>query len=242
MSVRLNKFLALCGVSSRRGAEELIEEGRVRVNGTVVTELGIKVDPARDTVKVGNRVIRPQQFGVLLFHKPKNVVSTLSDPEKRPCIGDYLGKNAEGYFPVGRLDFESTGLVILTNDGDMADRLLHPRYGFDRNYEVRVAGVVGEKTLRRLNRGVRLSDGPIRADVTVQKLQPDSTWLKVSLSSGKKRIIRRLMEHVHHPVLKLHRVSHGPFHLGKVRRGEMLSLPEDKYKSLRERVFNGSGK
>ncbi|MCI5064657.1 rRNA pseudouridine synthase [bacterium] len=237
-TVRLNRYLAQCGVASRRGSEELIEEGRVRVNGTVVSELGTKVDPAKDTVKVGRRVIRPQKHGLLLFHKPKNIVSTLSDPEKRKCLAHYLGKNEEGYFPVGRLDFESTGLVILTNDGDLANRLLHPRYGWERVYEVRVSGVVSEKTVRRLRRGVRLKDGPIRAEVSIMKTQQDATWLKVSLSSGKKRIIRRLMEHVHHPVLKLHRVSHGPFHLGKVRRGEMVALSEERYGQLREVVFS----
>lgn len=237
MSVRLNRYIAQCGISSRRGADELIQEGRVRVNGTVVHELGTQVNPHKDTVKVGRRVIRPQTNEVYLFHKPKNVVTTLSDPEKRPCIGDYLGRNEAGLFPVGRLDFESTGLVILTNDGDLANRLLHPRYEWERTYEVRVSGVVEDKTLRRLERGVRLKDGIARAHVEVQKKQSDSTWLRVTLASGKNRIIRRMFEHIHHPVLKLHRIAHGPFHLGKVRRGEVLKLPLEKYISLREQVF-----
>lgn len=238
MTIRLNRYLAQCGVCSRRAADELIEEGRVRVNGTVVSSLGTKIDPNSDVVKVGNRVIRSAKPGVILFHKPKNLISTLSDPEKRPCIGDYLGKNREGFVPVGRLDFESTGLVVLTNDGDLADRLLHPRYELDRVYEVRVSGVVSEKTLRRLQRGVHLEDGVVRAEVSIKQTQADATWLKVIIRSGKKRVIRRLMEHVHHPVLKLHRVSHGPFHLGKLRRGEMMALPEEKYQALRAIVFS----
>ncbi|NBW39759.1 rRNA pseudouridine synthase [bacterium] len=237
MTIRLNRYLAQCGVCSRRAADELISEGRVRVNGTVVEALGTKVNPVTDTVKVGNRVVRSAHPGVILFHKPKNVISTLSDPEKRPCIGDYLGKKREGFVPVGRLDFESTGLIILTNDGDLADRLLHPRYGIDRVYEARVAGVVTEKTLRRLQRGVHLEDGRIQAEVSIKETQVDATWLRIVIRSGKKRIIRRMMDHVHHPVLKLHRVSHGPFHLGKLKRGEMMAVPEEKYQTLRAAVF-----
>ena len=239
MSVRINRYIAQCGICSRRAADELIAEGKVKVNGTVIEALGTKVDPFTDTVKVGRRVIHPQSTELYLFNKPKNVISTMSDPEKRRCIGDYIGRNDEGLFPVGRLDFESTGLVLVTNDGDLANRLLHPRYEFERTYDVRVSGVIDDKTVRRLERGVRLKDGTAKAKVRVIKRQADASWLKVTLSSGKKRIIRRMMEFVRHPVLKLHRVAHGPFHVGKVRRGEFLQLPKEKYLKLREKVMQG---
>lgn len=234
---RLNRYLARCGVSSRRGADELIDEGRVKVNGRTVTEHGVKIDPAKDSVQVGKRKIYPQAAGVILFHKPKNVISSLSDPERRPCVADFLSRKEEGYFPVGRLDFDSTGLLILTNDGDLADRLLHPRYQIPREYEVRVAGLVSEKILRRITRGVRLSDGIVKGEAKVLRTLSDATWLRITLSSGRNRVIRRLMEHLRHPVSKLHRVSHGPFKLGNVKRGELHRLSDDHYSRLRGEVF-----
>lgn len=238
---RLNKYLAQCGVASRRGADELILEGRVRVNGRVVTELGMKVDPTRDLVQVGQRKIRPKAPGIVLFHKPRHVVSTLADPEGRECIAHYLGRKEQGYFPVGRLDFESTGLIILTNDGELADRLLHPKYQTEREYEVRVGGIVSEKVLRRLNRGVRLEDGVVKAEAQIVRTLEDSTWLKIRLTSGRNQVIRRVMKHLRHPVSKLHRISHGPLRLGKLKRGELSHLGEEEYQRIRKKVL-GQGK
>lgn len=236
--VRLQKFIAECGVCSRRAAEVLITAGKVRVNGKVITELGTKVDPDHDQVYVRNKIVRPAPKGIVLFHKPKHVVSTLEDPQGRPSIKDYLTKHYKSYFPVGRLDFESTGLVILTNDGELADRLLHPRYGLERIYEARVAGTVAPRTLAKLSRGILLEDGMARAEAEIINTSDDSTWLKIRVHEGRNRLIRRIMEKVHHPVSKLKRVSHGPFNLHKLKPGEMRKLTEREYAYFQRKVMS----
>ena len=228
-------------MSSRRGADELISEGRVKVNNRIVEKLGTVIDDVKDQVKVGRRVIRKKASGLKLFHKPKNVITSLSDPEGRPCVADFLKRQDEGYVPVGRLDFDSTGLVVLTNDGELASRLMHPKYGFEKRYRVRVSGIVTEKILRRIRRGVRLSDGIVRGEVDIEKTLSDSTWLFISLTSGRNRIIRRLMKHLRHPVSKLHRLSHGPFTLGKIKVGEVANLPQERYEQFRERIMAQEG-
>ena len=235
--VRLQKYLSECGVASRRAAETLIVEGKVKINEQIVTALGTTIDPVRDSVRVRNKIVRPAEKGVLLFHKPKEVVSTLSDPEGRKCIAHYLTKHYKSYFPVGRLDWESTGLVILTNDGELAERLLHPRYGYERVYEVRVSGQMKEKEFRRIEKGVYLDDGIARAKVQFISSDHDSTWVKLTITEGRNRIIRRLMKQIHHPVLKLKRIAHGPLLLGKLQPGEMKSLSQDEYEKLKKRVL-----
>jgi 23S rRNA pseudouridine2605 synthase len=153
IEVRLQKFLAECGVGSRRKMEQFIKEGRVRVNGQVVTELGRKIDPSVDQVEVNRRPVRPAPKGVLLLNKPRGVVSTLSDPEGRRTVSEFVTKHYASYFPVGRLDWDSTGLMVLTNDGEMAERLMHPRFGFERVYEARVEGSVPQAALDKLRKG-----------------------------------------------------------------------------------------
>jgi len=235
--MRLQKYLSECGVASRRAAESLIQEGKVKVNGVLVTQLGTQVDPSRDKVQVRDRIVKPAEKGVILFNKPKEVVSTMSDPQGRRCLADFLTKPYRSYFPVGRLDWESTGLVVLTNDGELAERLLHPRYGFERKYKVRVSGKVQEKEIRRIERGINLKDGPARADVNFVKTEGDSTWLELCLTEGRNRIVRRMMEHLHHPVLKLQRVSHGPFKIGKLKPGQIRKLTETDYRAARAKVL-----
>lgn len=235
--VRLQKFLSECGVASRRAAETLIVEGKVRVNERVITELGTSVDPKRDIIRVRNKIVRPAEKGVLLFHKPKEVISTLSDPEGRRCLANYLTKHYKSYFPVGRLDWESTGLVILTNDGDLAERLLHPRYGFERVYEVRVAGQMKDKEFKKIEKGVYLDDGIAKAKAQFISQDHDSTWIRLTITEGRNRIIRRLMKQIHHPVLKLKRIAHGPLLLGKLQPGDMKSLSQDEYEKLKKKVF-----
>ena len=137
--VRLNKFLADCGVASRRKADEMILQGRVQINGSLAHEAGIKIDPDRDQILVNRKPVRPQPKGMAIFHKPRGVVTTMSDPEGRPSVADYLGKRYRGYYPAGRLDWDSSGLVILTNDGDLAECLMHPRFGTIRVYQVKVS-------------------------------------------------------------------------------------------------------
>ena len=150
--VRLQKFLAECGVGSRRKMEQFITEGRVCVNGKVVNQLGAKVDPEIDRVEVNRRVVRAAPKGIMLLNKPRGVISTLSDPEGRPTVADFLTKHYTSFFPVGRLDWDSTGLMILTNDGEIAERLMHPRFGFERVYQARVEGSVNKELLEKMAR------------------------------------------------------------------------------------------
>lgn len=236
--IRLQKFLSECGVASRRHAEELIVEGKVEVNNRVVTELGTKVDPVHDQIRVSRRIVKPAQRGIILLNKPRGVVSTLSDPEGRPTVADFLTKHFRSYFPVGRLDWDSTGLIILTNDGEMAERLMHPRYGFERTYHVRVEGIPNANALRKLEEGVRLHDGMARAKVQFLRNDDDSAWLEITLSEGRNRIVRRMMDKIRHPVMKLKRIAYGPFKLGSMEVGSIRKLSEREYRQYRERVFN----
>lgn len=235
--VRLQKYLAQCGVAARRAAELLIAEGRVRVNGDVVTVQGSTVLPGVDRVSVDGKQIREEHRGVMLLHKPTGVVSTKKDPHGRPSLERYLTAHYRSYFPVGRLDYESSGLVILTNDGELADRLLHPRYGAERKYEVEVEGAVTQATLRSLQHGVKLDDGPVRPKVSLLEGLEGRTKLLVSISEGRNRVVRRLMEAVGHPVLTLLRVMHGPIRLGRLRPGEVRRLTEREYYTLRRQVL-----
>jgi len=237
--VRLQKFIAECGVASRRKAEELIAAGKVMVNGQVVKELGKKIDPARDRVQVRGKPLHLPERGVLLLHKPRHVVATMSDPEGRPTVADFLTHKYKSYFPVGRLDFESTGLLVMTNDGELAERLLHPRYGFERVYHVKVRGSVAEKTTRRLEKGVTLEDGPVSAVVKILETLDNSTWLEVKVAEGRNRVVRRMMDAVRHPVVKLQRVSYGPFRLGRLGPGEIRKLTDKEYQGARDAVLKG---
>lgn len=236
--MRLQRFLASCGVASRRASEDLIRAGRVSVNGVPVSVLGASIDPAADEVQVDGNPVSPGRRGVALLHKPKNVVTTLNDPQGRPSIADYLGEKLSGYVPVGRLDFESTGLVILTNDGELADRLMHPRYGWKRVYEVTVEGTVAPATLARMRRGVVLEDGEVQADARVLGTTERGSRLRVSVGIGRNRIVRRMLAHLGHPVLTLHRVQHGPLELRDIPPGRIRELTPDECERLRHTVFD----
>lgn len=235
--MRLQKYLSECGVASRRHSEELITEGKVEVNNKVVTELGTKIDPFHDQVRVSRRIIKPPPRGIILLNKPRGVVSTLSDPEGRPTVADYMTKHYRSYYPVGRLDWDSTGLMIMTNDGEMAERLMHPRYGFERTYHVRVEGIASEVVLQKMEAGVRLEDGIIKARAKFLSRDQDSCWLEITVSEGRNRIVRRLMDKLRHPVMKLQRVSYGPFKLGNLQVGSIRKLTEKEYRFYRERVM-----
>lgn len=235
--VRLQKYLAECGIASRRKAEELIREGKVRVNGEVVTEMGTKITPGKDTVKVGSRAVNLSARGALIFYKPRGVVSTLSDPEGRPCVADYMTRKYRGYYPVGRLDYDSSGLIVLTNDGELAERLMHPRYGFSRIYHVRVEGDPSEAVLRKVEKGVKLRDGMARADVKYLRGDEGSAWLEVTVTEGRNRLVRRIFDEVGHSVIKLRRIQHGPFKLGKLQPGDVRPLTEEEFRKVRRAAF-----
>jgi 23S rRNA pseudouridine2605 synthase len=235
--VRLQKFLAECGVGSRRKMEQFITEGRVRVNGQVVTELGRKIDPENDKVEVNRRAVHAAPKGIMLLNKPRGVVSTLSDPEGRRSVAHFLTKHYSSYFPVGRLDWDSTGLMVLTNDGEVAERLMHPRYGFERVYHARVEGSVSLEVLQKLERGIRLSDGVVKASASILKNDENSTWVEVRIHEGRNRVVRRLFDKLGHPVMKLKRIVYGPFKLGRLQVGQVRVLNRSEYEEARSKVL-----
>lgn len=233
---RLQKILSQAGIASRRASEQLMLEGRVTVNGGVVTELGTKADPARDDIRVdGRRVKVVEHHRYILLNKPRGYVTTRSDPQRRPTVLDLVGAR-EYVYPVGRLDFDSEGLILLTNDGDLAARLTHPRHGLARVYEARVLGVPDERDVQRLSRGVVI-DGGRTAPATV-KLLPvrrgagDATLL-VTLREGRNRQVRKMCEAIGHPVTHLKRVAIGPIRDPRLKPGEWRELKEEEVKRLK---------
>jgi 23S rRNA pseudouridine2605 synthase len=224
---RIQKILSVAGVCSRREAEELILEGRVKVNGRTVTELGEKADPDSDVIKVGNRIIRqaaPKKT-YLLLNKPKGCVSTLKDPQGRRTVIDLLGRVGGRVYPVGRLDYDSEGVLILTNDGEFANAIMHPSRETPKTYEVKVRGVMTDGELKKLASGVRLEDGMTApAKVRKMKLVDANSWIEITIHEGRNRQVRRMCEALGHPVLKLRRTKVGPVGLAGVPAGTYREL------------------
>ncbi len=190
-----------------------------------MTDPGTRADPLRDSVTVDGRAARPARLRYILFHKPVGIVSTMADPEGRPCVGDMLRAHRARVFPVGRLDYESSGLMLLTNDGELAERLSHPRFGVSRVYRVKVKGHPPSAALERLARGLRLADGPTApADVVVESLLENKARVQITLTEGRQRQVRRMFEAIGHPVDRLSRVAIGPLRLGSLPVGEMREL------------------
>jgi 23S rRNA pseudouridine2605 synthase len=231
--VRLQKVLAAAGVASRRACEIMISEGRVEVNGRLVVEQGTRVDPDRDVIRVdGSRIPPPRRHQYLVLNKPRGVVSTLADPEGRRTLADFL-PGRERLFHVGRLDTDSEGLLILTNDGEFAHRLAHPSYEVPKTYLAEVAGVVNQATLRRLRGGISLDDGPVRpTGVTLVSTGTDRSLIKITLHEGRNHIVRRTMEAVGHPVRRLSRTGIGPVRLGNLKVGQLRDLTQDELGGL----------
>lgn len=233
--IRLQKFLANAGIASRRKAEELIAAGRVSVNGRVVTELGTKVDPAADAIVVDGKKVESAEPVWIALHKPRGYVSTRDDPQKRPTIYELLPKSLHSLFYVGRLDVDSEGLMLLTNVGDQAHRLLHPSFEVSRIYEVLVDGDVTAETIQRLSRGVELEDGMARAEsVKLSSHRKEGqSRLRLLLREGRKREVRRLMRAVGHEVRRLRRVSYGPIQLGDLPPGKWRRLTASELEDLK---------
>jgi 23S rRNA pseudouridine2605 synthase len=240
MSVRLQKILSQAGIASRRAAEELIRQGRVSVNGRTVTALGTKADPARDEIRVDDRRIKMvERLRYLLLHKPRGYVTTRSDPQGRRTVMELLKGVRELVYPVGRLDYDSEGLLLMTNDGDLAAKLTHPRHEVDKAYEVRVAGTPDERALDRLARGVPL-DGRRTAPASVKVLgdrksrsRSPHTVLLITIHEGRNRQVRRMLEAVGHPVQQLRRVAIGPLSIEGLRVGAFRDLEEEELRRLR---------
>lgn len=232
--VRLQKYLSRAGVASRRKSEELMRQGRVRVNGSVVTAMGTRVDPGRDRVEVnGERVeIPPARW--ILFHKPRGCLTTRKDPRGRITVYDLLPDDFRALRYVGRLDRQTEGLLLLTNQGDLVHGLTHPSSEVEREYRAWVTGRPSPETVDRLSRGVELEDGPARAErVGVLRAKEGRALVGLVLREGRKREVRRLLRAVGHPVRRLKRVRFGPLGLGDLPRGEWRDLEPDEVESLR---------
>lgn len=232
--VRLQKVLAKAGVASRRAAEELIAEGRVSVDGAVVTEFGRRVDPATAVIHVdGVRVVVREDLVYLALNKPPGVHTTMTDERGRPCVGDYVRDRDERLFHVGRLDAETEGLLLLTNDGDLAHRLMHPSFLVLKTYLAEVAGSVPRNLGKRLREGIELDDGPVAVDsFRVVDSAGGRTMVEVVLHEGRKHIVRRLLAEVGHPVQRLVRTRIGDVHLGSQRSGSLRALTRAEIGSL----------
>jgi len=227
--VRLQKLLAQSGVASRRKCEELMLAGSVEVDGEVVTRLGTKVDPTRAVIRVDGRRLPPVSAHVyLVLNKPRGVVSTMSDPEGRRTLSDFVADRPERLFHVGRLDTDTAGLILLTNDGDFAQRVAHPSYELEKTYVAEVDGVASRATVRRLLAGVELDDGPVQVGAAkVVSTQGDRSLVELRIHEGRNRIVRRLLEQVGHPVRRLTRTAIGPVQLTGLRAGELRELTLD---------------
>jgi pseudouridine synthase len=226
--MRLQKFLSQAGIASRRGAEDLIRAGRVAINEVPVTELGTRVDPDRDRVSVDGRNVRPRALEWLALHKPRGYVSTRHDPQGRRTIYDLVPPDAGRLFYVGRLDVDSEGLILLTNDGDTAHRMLHPSFEVERVYEADVSGDPDETAIGRLRAGIMLDDGFARVRAA-ERVGP--ARVRLTLTEGRKREVRRLLAAVGYPVRRLVRVRYGPVQLGALPPGQWRRLRPDEIPS-----------
>jgi 23S rRNA pseudouridine2605 synthase len=231
---RLQKVLATAGLGSRRACEVLISEGRVEVNGEVVTEQGRRVDPETDVIRVdGSRIPPPRRHRYLVLNKPRGVVSTMDDPEGRRTLADLVPDRHGRLFHVGRLDTDTEGLIILTNDGNFAHRLAHPSFEVPKTYLAEVNGVVGRDVLARLRSGITLEDGPVRpVAVKLVSTTGDRSLVKITLQEGRNHVVRRTMEAVGHPVRRLSRTGIGPVRLGTLKTGEFRELTRDELGGL----------
>ncbi len=233
MEQRLQKILAEAGIASRRGSERLIREGQVRVNGEVVTRLGSLADPERDRIEVGGRPLAPPQAKrYVLFHKPPGYLTSRVDVRGRPLVFDLLPAELRHLAPVGRLDMGTEGLLLLTNDGEVAYHLAHPRYEVPRVYEAEVEGEVSADALGRLRRGVLLEDGPARPK-EVERLRKPGSWLRITMTEGRYREVRRLCQAVGHRVLRLRRVQFGSLRLQGLGAGRWRALTPREVKLLK---------
>ncbi|KQO39175.1 MULTISPECIES: pseudouridine synthase [unclassified Aeromicrobium] len=236
--VRLQKVLAQAGVGSRRRCEELMATGRVEVNGEVVTQMGVRVDPLADVVRVdGRRIPPPSDHVYLVLNKPRGVVSSMADEQGRRDLTEFVAGREERLFHVGRLDTDTSGLLLLTNDGDLAHRLAHPSFEITKTYVALVEGAVGDSVGRRLRAGVDLDDGAASVDRFVVKDRGRGRSLvELDLHMGRNRIVRRLLDAVGHPVVELTRTSFGPVRLGGLAVGRSRELSREELGDLFDSV------
>jgi len=228
MEKRIHKILSEMGIASRRKAEDIIKEGRVTVSGRVAT-IGMKVDPAREHIKLDGKLLTKSEPRVyMMFHKPRNVVTSLHDPQGRPTVKDFLKGVKYRVFPVGRLDFDSEGMLFITNDGDFAHAVLHPSKKISKTYLVKVKGVLEEEEITKLRKGIKLKK-MMTAPAMVKKTRKteQNSWLEITIHEGKKRQIRRMLDIIGHPVLKLKRVRIDGIELGGLEPGALRYLTSE---------------
>lgn len=239
--IRLNKYLSNCGVASRRKADELIDSGTVKVNGKTVYELGVRIDPLKDQVTLKGKILKVDQQKVyLMFHKPKNVLTSMDDPEGRPTVAQYFRQLPFRLFPVGRLDWETEGLILLTNDGEFAQKVMHPRHEIPKTYLAKLSGKPSDEQLRRLLQGVSIIGGKVRA-LEVKRLRGKGShlydWVRIVIGEGKNRQVRRMFEKIGFDVKKLQRIAIGQLKLGNLKRGQHTLLgPEELRKIFAHKV------
>ncbi|MGI6453856.1 MAG: pseudouridine synthase [Syntrophomonadaceae bacterium] len=234
--VRLAKFIASAGIVSRRQAEELIQSGRIKINGTTVSQQGLKIDPEHDIVEVDGVVVKNSKKPLyLLLNKPAGYICSMKDPQGRPTVTDLISIGDERVYPVGRLDYHTEGLLLLTNDGDFANKMIHPRYQIKKRYRALVEGCPDDNDISRLEKGVVLEDGlTAPARVEIKKRQKDCSVLEIEIHEGKKRQVRRMLAAVGHPVKYLERISFSFLTLDGVARGQYRFLSEKEVYRLTE--------
>jgi len=237
MEKRIQKILSEMGIASRREAEEMILEGRITVNGRIA-ELGMKADPNRDHIKVDRKLLTKREPKVyLMFNKPRNVVTTLKDPEGRPTVKDFIEDIRYRVYPVGRLDYDSEGLLLLTNDGDFANAIMHPSKKLTKMYQVKVKGIPEQKEIDRLKKGIHLEDG-LTAPATVKRLKTteNNSWLEVTIYEGRKRQLRRMFDQIGHSVLKLKRIRIKGIDIGDLKPGRYRYLTPDEVTRIKKEI------
>lgn len=235
MEERLQKILARCGVASRRGAEQMVRDGRVSVNGKIVTQLGTKADDTRDEIRVDGALISRAAVSrvYLMLNKPRGYVVTLKDPHGRPIVTDLLRDIPERVFPVGRLDYDSEGLLLMTNDGDFSYRVQHPAFKTPKTYLVKVQGNLTRSDIEGIRRGTILEDGPFKPlCVTMEKSNQKSCWVEMTILEGRNRVIRRFFDSIHHPVARLIRTAIADVGLGDLKGGEYRYLRKKEVQTL----------
>ncbi len=231
--MRLAKYIAHAGVASRRKAEEMISQGQVRVNGRLIDTPAFEVDPANDQVEINGILLYPEARQYILLNKPAGYLSTVTDPFGRPTVMDLIGDIGQRLYPVGRLDFDTEGLLLLSNDGDFTNQMLHPRHKVPKRYEARVRGRVEPAELEQLARGVELDDGwTAPARVELIKYGPNETLVEIEIHEGRKRQVKRMFEAIGHPVIHLVRTGFGNLNLGNMAVGEYRFLTSEEVNQL----------
>ena len=235
--MRINKYIALCGVASRRKAEELILAGKVKVNDNIVTELSYQVDEENDVVKVDDKIIKEENKLVyILLNKPEGYITTVKDQFDRPSVLDLVSDIKERVYPIGRLDYETSGLLLLTNDGDLTYKLTHPKHEVDKTYVARVKGKLTKEEIERFKTGLKIEDyttAPAKLKVIKYDEQRDSSLLEIKIHEGKNRQVRKMCKAINHPVLRLRRSAMGKIKIGDCEIGKYRYLTEDEIKYLK---------